>query len=191
MKMRIAKPYLTGLLAALAVTLLLAWLPHANHFQPGGEVAVFHPSPATRLSNSNLVDSMVGLQLASPLAKVVWNHAILSVDIKVSDNPGQARQWPDDMRKLFQLSFVQMDNVNRVLIRFVDDSQDQAKLLFAVDVRRGDSWLAGGIEELGKADPLHNEMWRQRLRISFTSAWEERFGRADGYSAVPMSERAQ
>ncbi|WP_042162568.1 hypothetical protein [Paenibacillus gorillae] len=189
MNMRMAKPYLAGLLAALAVTLVLAWLPHL-HKETGRDVSVFHPTPATKLTNSNLVDAMVGLQLSGQLAKVEWKHTILSVEMKLPDAAGQSQRWAEDMEKLIRLSFLQMDNVSRILLRYVEgNEQGTSRLLFAIDVRKGDNWLLDEIDQLSQADPIHDERWRERLRISFTSAWEQRFGPAESYTAVPLKKQ--
>lgn len=191
--MRILKPYMIAFAATLLITLAISWLPHSGG-APGknrGDVAVFHPAAAKRLSNSNLVDMMVGLQLTGRLTKVDWDHAILSVEFKVKgEKEPSTEQWFDDMEKMVRLSFVQMENVNRLLIRFVAaDVQQSGKpsLLFAADVRKTDSWLYDQIGYLNNADPLHDEVWKKRLRISFTSAWEEKYGRVNSYTAVPLT----
>lgn len=191
--MRMAKPYITALVIALLTTVAISWLPHSGK-SPGknkGEIAVFYPAAAKRLNNGNLVDVMIGLQLTGHLTKVEWNHAILSVDLKVSSDYEQPQRWFTDIEKLIRLSFVQMENVNRVLIRYVinGDEAQSNKLLFASDIRRTDSWLVDQLEELSEADPIHDEQWRNRLRISFTNEWEKRFGPADVYSAVPLKSQ--
>lgn len=180
------KAYLTALGAALAVTAVIGLMPHSG-IGPGkgrGEVAVFHPSEMKRLTSSNLVDAIIGLQLTGRVGKVQWNQAVLTVEMRAEDEK-QAERWYKDMEKLIRLSFTQMENVNRLLIRYVDSKADN-RLLFAADVRRTDSWLSDNFSELSDADPLHDELWRKRLRIAYTTLLEKRLGPIDTYSTAPL-----
>ncbi|MCM3627451.1 hypothetical protein M3194_08740 [Paenibacillus glycanilyticus] len=180
------KAYLTALGAALAVTAVIGLLPHSG-IGPGkgrGEVAVFRPSEMKRLTSSNLVDAVIGLQLTGSVGKVGWNQAVLTVEMR-ADAEMQAERWYRDMEKLIRLSFTQMENVNRLLIRYVD-SKENSRMLFAADIRRTDSWLMDNLNELSDADPLHDEQWRKRLRIAYTSFLEERLGPIDTYSTAPL-----
>ncbi|MBB3154393.1 hypothetical protein FHS16_004475 [Paenibacillus endophyticus] len=185
--MKIGKPLLAAIAAALAVTLLFTWLPHAS-WQQGdkrGDVAVFRVSSAVRLTNSNLVDVLVAVKLNERLEKAEWSNGILSLDMRVDPISGRPSLWFEDVEKLVRVSFLQLENVKRVLIRMVEKQQDDAVLLAAVDVRKTDEWLISEMQHLSSADPVHDEQWRKRLRVSFTSAWEKRFGPAVGYSVKP------
>lgn len=180
------KAYLTALGAALVVTAVIGLMPHSG-ISPGkgkGEVAVFHPSEMKRLTSSNLVDAIIGLQLTGRLGKVDWSQAVLTVEMR-ADEEKQAERWYRDMEKLIRLSFTQMENVNRLLIRYVD-TKENSHMLFAADIRRTDSWLMDHLNELSDADPLHDELWRKRLRIAYTSYLEERLGPIDTYSTAPV-----
>ncbi|RCW51116.1 hypothetical protein [Paenibacillus prosopidis] len=187
--MHIGKPLLTACLTVLAVTLLLTWLPHltSQNLPNRSEVAVFRSTPAVRLTNSNLVDVLVGIQLNERLDKAEWSNAVLSVDMRVKTGAGRPSAWFADVEKLLRLSFLQLENVKRVLIRIVEDRPDGTALLAAVDVRKTDSWLIFEMDALAHADPVHDEVWRKRLRVSFTSAWEERFGPVSGFTVKPTS----
>lgn len=181
--MRIGKPLLTAGLAALLLTVLFSPLPHRIWISDNGgkDIAVFHTAPAVRLTNANLVDVIVGAQLNERVKKAVWSNAILSVDIKVDPEKGRPASWFADVEKLLRVSFLQLENVKRVLIKINEDDGER-RLLAAVDVRKTDSWLASELQLLRYADPVHDELWRNRLRVSFTSAWVEKLGRVDGYS---------
>ncbi|MFF2482155.1 hypothetical protein [Paenibacillus sp. NPDC058071] len=189
MKIGITRLYLIGLVVALAATAAAALLPLGR--EKGGvrsEVAVFRPNLDNRLSNANLVDAMVGLELSGKLARVEWSHAILTVEMKLDEDQG-LEPVKRDLEKLVRLSFVKLDNVNRLLIRFVDvgdGNAGQGRLLLASDVRKGDGWLLTELGGLGTADSLHDIRWRERLRISFTSAWTEKFGPLSSYSTAPL-----
>ncbi|WP_150131588.1 hypothetical protein [Paenibacillus sp. BIHB 4019] len=206
--MRMARPYLLSLVFVLAVMAGLSLLPDMRKSETGTEVAVFRPA-ATRLTNSNLVDMLIGLQLATPILRVEWENSLLTVEFKVNAAKGLPVEWTRDVEQLLRLSFVKMENVNRVLIRYavpadkaalpsnagkaregqagLADSSVKSQLLLAADIRRTDSWLAS-LGELGSADPLHDEIWRERLRLSNTSEWTKWYGPVPTYSTRPAAE---
>ncbi|WP_155972703.1 hypothetical protein [Paenibacillus sp. Leaf72] len=207
--MRMARPYLLSLVFVLAVMAGLSLLPDMRKSESGTEVAVFRPSAATRLTNSNLVDLLIGLQLATPILRVEWENSLLTVEFKVNAAKGLPVEWTRDVEQLLRLSFVKMENVNRVLIRYavpadkaalpsnagkaregqseLADISVKSRLLLAADIRRTDSWLAS-LGELGSADPLHDEIWRERLRMSSTSEWKKWYGPVPTYSTRPAAE---
>lgn len=187
--MRIGKPLLTACVAVFAAILILSWLPHAawQNTSTRNEVAVFRSTPAVRLTNSNLVDVLVGIQLKERVDRVEWNNAILSIDMKVNTLDGRPSLWFADIEKLLRVAFLQLENVKRVLIRMLEDRSEGTVLLAAVDVRKTDSWLISDMDVLKHADPVHDELWRKRLRVNFTSAWEDRFGPITGFSIKPVS----
>ncbi|NIK67712.1 MULTISPECIES: hypothetical protein [unclassified Paenibacillus] len=180
------KAYLTSLGAALAVTAVIGLMPHSGigPERGRGEVAVFHPSEMKRLTSRNLVDAIVSLQLTGRVGKVQWTQAVLTVEMRADDEK-QTDRWYKDMEKLIRLSFTQTENVNRLLIRYVD-AKAGGQLLFAADVRRTDNWLGENFNEISDADPLHDELWRKRLRIAYTSLLEDRLGPIDTYSTSPL-----
>ncbi|KQO17402.1 hypothetical protein ASF12_01550 [Paenibacillus sp. Leaf72] len=204
-----ARPYLLSLVFVLAVMAGLSLLPDMRKSESGTEVAVFRPSAATRLTNSNLVDLLIGLQLATPILRVEWENSLLTVEFKVNAAKGLPVEWTRDVEQLLRLSFVKMENVNRVLIRYavpadkaalpsnagkaregqseLADISVKSRLLLAADIRRTDSWLAS-LGELGSADPLHDEIWRERLRMSSTSEWKKWYGPVPTYSTRPAAE---
>ncbi|WP_338551734.1 hypothetical protein [Paenibacillus sp. KS-LC4] len=207
--MRVARPYLLSLVFVLAVMAGLSLLPHMRKSESGSEIAVFRPTAATRLTNSNLVDMMIGLKLATPIRRVEWESSLLTVEFKVKAGRELPAQWTRDVEQLLRLSFARMENVNRVLIRYAVPAEEAAlqsnagsaggertgqadgtvksRLLLAMDIRRTDSWLAS-LGELGSADPLHDELWRKRLRMSNTSEWTKWDGPVPTYSTRPAAE---
>ncbi|MCA0754421.1 hypothetical protein KP806_05120 [Paenibacillus sp. N4] len=189
--MKYAKPMFAALLAVLAVTILLSVLPNAGlHTRPGkGDVAVFKVTPAIRLTNRNLVDVLISMQLDERLNHTVWSNGVLSVDMSVNPASGRPAAWFADIEKMLRVSFLQLENVKRVLIRIVEERKDGKVLLAAIDVRKTDSWLLYDMDALKNADPIHDTKWRERLRISLTAAWEEHFGRASGFSVKPSTLR--
>ncbi|GGD69232.1 hypothetical protein [Paenibacillus nasutitermitis] len=171
----------------LAVTVLLTAIPtmRPNGSQQRGDIAVFRVTPIKRLSSDNLVDSMIGLQLSLAIKKAAWNQAVLSVDLAVDDKGGANRVWAADLQRLLELAFVRTDNVNRVLVRFVEPklsggvtAASPATILAAVDVRKNDEWLASGLTDLAETDLLSSAEWRQRLRLSVSQEGFNRLGPA-------------
>lgn len=187
--MNIGKPLLTACVTALAATLLFTWLPHAGWQNSAnrGDVAVFRTTPVVRLSNNNLVDVLIATQLHERLNKAEWNNGVLSIDMRVSTIEGRPAIWFSDVEKLIRVSFIQLENVKRILIRIIEEQTEGDALLAAVDVRKTDDWLIAELEHLAQADPVHDELWRKRLRVSFTSAWEKRFGPVSGFTVKPSS----
>jgi len=187
--MKVAKPLLAACLTALAVIWIWGMLPLADWQHPSkrNEVAVFRPAPVVKLTNNNLVDVLIGVQLNERLDKAEWNSGVLSVDMKVNAKEGRPSVWFNDAEKLIRVSFLQLENVKRVLIRIIEEREDGSALLAAVDVRKTDSWLIHEMDTLAHADPVHDELWRSRLRVSFTSEWEEIFGPVAGFSVKPAA----
>jgi len=185
----IGKPLLTACVTALAATLLFTWLPHAGwqHSANRGDVAVFRTTPVVRLSNNNLVDVLIATQLHERLNKAEWNNGILSIDMRVSTSEGRPAIWFSDVEKLIRVSFIQLENVKRILIRIIEVQSEGDVMLAAVDVRKTDDWLISELDQLAQADPVHDDLWRKRLRVSFTSAWEKSFGPVSGFTVKPSS----
>ncbi|WP_147384494.1 hypothetical protein [Paenibacillus sp. 1011MAR3C5] len=169
----------------LAITIGAAWLPQAmiKSRDGGGEVAVFRGTPIEHLTNTNIVDALVGVDLHERLGHVEWGNSVLTLELVVPSDSGRPEHWFDDVERLIGVSYKQLNNVKRLLIRIVESDGKKKRLLAAVDVREGDAWLFGELGELRDSDPVHDEVWRQRLRLSFTSAWMDRFGKPEGYSA--------
>ncbi|REK77257.1 hypothetical protein [Paenibacillus paeoniae] len=190
--MRIDRSIVIACAVTLVITIGGAWLPHTmmKTRDSGGEVAVFRGAPIEHLTNSNIVDALVGVDLRERLGHVEWMNAVLTLELVVPSEGGRPEQWFDDVETLIGVSYKQLDNVNRLLIRIVQSDGDRRRLLAAVDVRRGDAWLSSEWGELRHSDPVHDELWRQRLRLSFTSEWWDRFGKPEGYSARSIGPRS-
>ncbi|MEF2244952.1 MULTISPECIES: hypothetical protein [unclassified Paenibacillus] len=179
------------LVSIMAITIfslfILAQLPRQAGYSLKEKhgVEVFEQLPFRKLTNHNIVEVMLGVRLSSKLGKVEWQNAMLLIELRVDPVDGRPEAWFHDVDKLIELSFVQLANVKRVLIRLIETEQTGGRLMAAIDVRSGDKWLADEIAYLKYSDPVHEEIWRQRLRVSFTSAWEERFGPVTGYTSLP------
>ncbi|MEK3881458.1 hypothetical protein [Paenibacillus sp. PL2-23] len=190
--MRIGKVYTIALAATLLITASAGWLPAAmkQSREAGGHIAVFHGEPIIQLSNANIVDALAAVELQERLGHAEWRNAVLSLELLVPSGSGRPAAWFSDIEKLITLSFLQLNNVNRLLVRIMEWDEGGKRLLAAVDVRASDGWLQDERFQLPISDPVHDEGWRQRLRLSFTSAWIERFGLPAGYSAHAKREQA-
>lgn len=150
-------------------------------------------SAEKRLNSTNLVDWLTTLSLHSQLKRVGWSSSTLSLDLTIPEDEmlddEAVRTLMKDAEQIWQLSFLQLTNVDRVLLRIGESSKDteasmfehtqgQAasyRLLLAADVRRTDRWVGLGEEgwhgiEGAETDPY----WRNRLRLSFTPLWQSK-----------------
>ncbi len=180
--------WLAAGMATLAITAAMTWLPGLadNGARGKQDMVVMHPSQASRLTNVNLVDVLSRLELREKLSHAEWNGTVLSLELALSPGKSRPQALFADVEKLIGLSFRELDNVSRLLIRFAEREGERRTLLAALDVRRSDGWLSDELPSLSSADPVHDEAWRQRLRLSFTRAWESRFGSVAGFSTKAL-----
>lgn len=183
--MNVGRTLLTACAITLVVTIGLAWLPEAMNRSENSrtEAAVFRGTPILHLTHTNIVDVLAAVPLRERLGRAEWKGSVLSLDLLVPYNGGRPEAWFNDIEKLIDVSFFQLENVKRLLVKIVESGEEGERLLAAVDIRETDTWLDSSLKELKLSDPAHNEKWRQRLRLSFTKAWIDRFGPPAGYSA--------
>jgi hypothetical protein len=147
-----------------------------------------------RLTNTNLVDWLLTLSLHAKLKHVAWSSTTLSIDLMIPDNEPlddeAVRALMKDAEQIWQMSFLQLSNVDRVLLRIGELPQSTAtgmfersqsqnrssyRLLLAADVRRTDRWVGLGEEGWhGIEDAETDSYWRNRLRMSFTQLWQSK-----------------
>ncbi|REE94272.1 hypothetical protein A8990_10163 [Paenibacillus taihuensis] len=159
----------------LSLTLLLSVFPMLiqRSAESKGDVSVFHPVPVKRLNSDVIVDTMLSLGLSLQVKSVGWKGSVLSVDLS-TDGYGQAEDvWIADLQRLLEFSFVQADNVSRLLVRFVtpvrqagESDETKLQLIAASDVRKTDSWLSTDLSKLKGEESFFDENWRKRLRLS-------------------------
>lgn len=171
---------------ASAASLLLGSLPQANpavgrHHQP---LAVFQQAQPRMLDSGNVVDVLEGLELKQQIKRVRWSRGVLSVDLKAARG-ATARNLNQDLLELLRLSFVHLDNVERLLVRVLDRQEEidaasgaegggRWELLLASDVRRTDLHVASYVSAPA-ADDLLQPHWQARLRLVYTPLWRERY----------------
>jgi hypothetical protein len=145
-----------------------------------------------RLSSTNLVDWLLTLSLHAKLKRVDWSSPTLSLDLVIPANETLdnevVRTLMKDAEQIWQLSFLQLSNVERVLLRIGEMQQSAEggmfehargqspyRLLLAADVRRTDRWVVLGEEGWhGIEDAETDPYWRNRLRLSFTKLWQSK-----------------
>ncbi len=183
--MKVGKSLIIACAAVLAITISFAWLPHFlwQGTNTRHTVPVFHTKPITRLTNSNIVDVLIDLQLHEKIGKVDFSHAMVTIELRVDPLKGRPEGWFKDVEKLVRGLFHPIQNVKRILVRMIETEEEGGRLLAAVDVRSTDEWLKEEMSVLKYADAIHDTIWRERLRVSFTTAWEERFGPVASYKA--------
>ncbi|MBD3918790.1 hypothetical protein H8B09_08515 [Paenibacillus sp. PR3] len=147
-----------------------------------------------RLTNTNLVDWLLTLSLHAKLKRVDWSSTTLSLDLIIPDDETlddeAVQTLMKDAEQIWQMSFLQLSNVNRVLLRIGEMPQSTAtgmferslsqnrsgyRLLLAADVRRTDRWIGLGEEGWhGIENAETDSYWRNRLRMSFTPLWQSK-----------------
>lgn len=165
-------------LAAAAGAVLLVIRPGAP-LPSAGELPVFRVEHATRLTSENLVDLLQSETFGASIRRAEWNGAALSVDLAASPSAGSQEAVFRDLKRLIGLAFTRTTNVDRLLVRFVETASSMEQrhtLLLASDVRRSDHWLTAEWERLERADLQRDAAWRQRLRLTHTTRWVDRFG---------------
>lgn len=165
--------------AGLAAVLLTAFEPETSP-PDGRPLAVFRQDRSVRLDSGNLVDLLASVEFRQKIRRVRWTGSALSVDFMVRDGEATAESIYSDLKELIGRTFGHTTNVRRLLVRFEtagDRNQSgRGELLLAADVRRTDPWMAGQWNGLGDADPARDRVWRERLRITTTRLWDERYG---------------
>lgn len=185
--MRSIMPWLKAGVATLVLTLFLGLALGGIGSREGDLPAIRHAEPG-RLGDGNLVEVLAGVPLKERLGRVEWNGSVLTLELRVSANEGRPEAWFDDAKSFIALSFGQLDNVKRLLFRIAESGHGSERRLLAVmDIRAEDPWLKEDMDTLALSNPIHDEIWRERLRLRLTDAWKERFGPSSGYTATPLN----
>jgi hypothetical protein len=160
-----------------AAALLIAVLLQPEAMQPEGRhLAVFRQDRSVHLDSNNLVDLLASANFGQKIRRVHWTGSVLSVDFMLRHDAAAAEDVFADLKELIAQSFGHTTNVRRLLVRFADEGD--GRLLLAADVRRSDPWMEEHWDGLKDADLGRDPVWRERLRLTATGRWKERFGRA-------------
>lgn len=164
--------------AGLASALLLTLGPESAP-SDGRHLAVFRQDRSVRLDSNNLVDLLASAEFGQKIRRVRWSGSVLSVDFAVREE-ASAEAVYSDLKELIAQSIGRTTNVRRLLVRFEEAGAASGRggLLLAADVRRSDPWITEQWSGLRSADLGRDRIWRERLRLTATRQWDERFGRA-------------
>jgi hypothetical protein len=165
--------------AGAAALMLMVLEPEAAP-SDGRHLAVFRHDRSVRLDSNNLVDLLTTAQFGQKIRRVHWSGSALSVDFTVREDAVAADAVFADLKTLILHTFSHTTNVQRLLVRFEekDSATGRGGLLLAADARRSDPWVAEHRSGLDDADLERDTVWRERLRLTATSRWGERFGRS-------------
>ncbi|MWC28463.1 hypothetical protein [Paenibacillus sp. MMS18-CY102] len=189
--MRIGLSLLAAGLMTTVITVMLISAHPRDAAPVMRHISTVTPEAGKRLTNGTLVDFVVATPLDTKLKRANWTASTLSLDFvlpssRVLDDHNVS-QMLHDVEAVIRLAFLELENVNRVLIRFGESPQADAeaglyanpenessyRLLMASDVRRTDRWIAEEQSKwvgMGSADS--DSLWKSRLRLSFTPLWE-------------------
>ncbi|RCX23251.1 hypothetical protein DFP94_101848 [Fontibacillus phaseoli] len=126
------------------------------------------------LSDDNLVDGLSELKLPVPIAKVDLNGAVLSVDLKVTEDRFDKGELYRGIAEMISFSFERTTNIDQLLLRLVAEDRWLGKryLLLAADVRRGE-WPESALYALRTTGnmELPKEL-RTWFRVTETQLWK-------------------
>ncbi|RED60450.1 hypothetical protein [Cohnella lupini] len=148
------------------IVLLLSQLPL---FEQGLQhrrqaVAAFQFDKSKWLTDDNLVDAMSKLHLRERIAKVGWDHAILTVDLLGSE-PDLVRE---DMGRLIVFAYTEVGNVKQVLIRVYSGDADRRRLLLSAETRKSE-WTEKELSErVWTSMLLQDDEKTPNIRLSLT-----------------------
>jgi hypothetical protein len=151
------------------------WIVHHEQAYKEKDLDVF--ANGSQLSEQNLVDFMVKLPLELQVAKVSWQHAILSVDLlSVPGNTIDTMVY-HDLFELSQFGLYRISNVNQVLVRIIEHKQTESnrnELLLAMDSRKENKQLQK--TNMKELNALSRQKYLQsHYRITYTQKWKEQF----------------
>ncbi|MCZ8520541.1 MULTISPECIES: hypothetical protein [Paenibacillus] len=155
---------------SVAVAMLLAYVSKLDQ-----TAAVFRSSGARPVTEATIVDVVSGMKLHLRIRRVEVSHAIVSVDLLAARSTEKADML-QDLYEIPKVLFGASTNINQVLVRVLDGSQDKEGSqgpLIATDARR-EKWLPNE----PKLHPMSTEEIQQYLethyRTTYTPKWQER-----------------
>jgi hypothetical protein len=165
------------IVGSVSISLLLMWLVHSEQVVKVQDLDVFANPNGSQLSEQNLVDFMVKLPLELQVAKVSWQHAILSIDLlSVPGNTIDTMVY-HDLFELSQFGLYRVSNVNQVLVRVIEHKKpesNQNELLLAMDSRKEN--VQPQKTNMKELNALNRQKYLQsHYRLTYTQKWIEQF----------------
>jgi hypothetical protein len=160
---------------SVSISFLLMWIVQHEQAYKEKNLDVF--ANGSQLSEQNLVDFMVKLPLELKVAKVSWQHAILSVDLlSVPGNTNDTMVY-HDLFDLSQFGLNRVSNVNQVLVRIIEHKETKSnrnELLLAMDSRKENMQSQKtNMKELSALD--RQKYLQSHFRLTYTQKWKEQF----------------
>lgn len=139
-------------------------------------VNVFRTVQAQPVTETNIVDVVSKMQLHQRIRRVEISHAIVSIDL-LSVKTTEKSELFEDLYEIPSVMFSSSTNINQVLIRVLDGSQNQSGspgLLVATDARR-DKWLSNEPKLRPQSAGEFQQYLDAHYRMTYTPQWENRF----------------
>jgi hypothetical protein len=171
------KRTLLTIVGSVCISFLLMWLVQSEKAYHENDLDVFANPNGSQLSELNIVDFMVKLPLELQIAKVSWQHAILSVDLlSVPGNTIDTMVY-HDLFELSQFGLNRVSNVNQVLVRIIEHKETEInrnELLLAMDSRKEN--IQNQKANKKELNELNKQKYLQsHFRLTYTQKWKEQF----------------
>ncbi|MBA9085360.1 hypothetical protein FHR92_001826 [Fontibacillus solani] len=169
---------LQTIIITLSAVVLLMLISKLEGIQPywNSSHTVFAEQKPIQLSDDNLVNEFIQLDLPVRLSKVEINGSILSVDLKVTENELSKANMYMGMAEIISFTFKRTTNIDQLLLRLVAEDRwvGGKYLLLAADVRRG-SWPSSALTELKNTgdNDLAPEL-KSWFRVTESRLWKKR-----------------
>lgn len=145
----------------------------STHWKPVS--AVFAEQKPLALTEENLVDHLVQLDLHVRLSRAELAGSILSVDLKVNEQEFDKAELYRGMAEVISFALERTSNVDQLLLRIVAEDRwvGSKYLLLAADVRRG-GWPASALINMRDTgnDELSPEL-KSWFRITESHLWKQ------------------
>lgn len=163
---------LTVAILSVSIAWGLSWLP-----DPSGQAAapVFQPNKPSRLTETNMVDALVGLPLELRIAKADFQQSVMSVDLFLPAGVIGERFVYHDLYELTQFVWTRTSNVDRLLVRvMLLEGQDRGnkELLLAMEAKR-DQAEPNAKPTSGKSQAELKQYLESHYQFTYAPKWKE------------------
>jgi hypothetical protein len=170
------KRILLTIIGSVCISFILMWIVQGQQVYDNDLEASSNLN-GTQLSELNLVDHIVNLPLELQIAKVSWQHSILSVDLlSVPGNTIDTMVY-HDLFELSQFGLFRVANVNQVLIRIIEHKETEVnrnELLLAMDSRK-ENVQNQRISKKELNTLNRQEYLQSHYNLTYTQKWKEQF----------------
>lgn len=160
--------------AVLSVSIAwgLSWLP-----DPSGQASapVFQSNKPFRLTETNMVDALVGLPLELRIAKADFQQSVMSVDLFLPAGVMGERFVYHDLYELSQLAWTRTTNVDRLLVRVMlleGQGREGRELLLAMEAKRDQAEPHARLAS-GRSQAELKQYLESRYHFTYAPKWKE------------------